>query len=71
MAKQMTRQANVRLIAAAPDLLCALQSFVDYYDQAGIGDCLPGQDDEDDGFNGDEKFNVRLARAAIAKAKSR
>jgi hypothetical protein len=51
-------------------LLAALKSFVDYYDQAGIGPCDEGQDDEDCGdcFDGDERFNVRQGRAAIRRA---
>jgi hypothetical protein len=63
-------QANARLIIAAPKLLRALQDFVDYYDQVGIGECLAGQDDADAGdeFDGDERFNVRQARAALAAA---
>jgi hypothetical protein len=60
-------RANGLLLAAAPDLLAALQAFVDYYGQAGIGAAL--EDDGNDGFDGDEKFNVRLARAAITRAK--
>ena len=63
-------EANARLIAAAPDLLAALHSFVGYYEQAGIGPCEDGHDDDDDRgpFSGDERYNVREARAAIAKA---
>ena len=61
--------ANASLIAAAPDLLEALKAFVGYYDQAGIGDCTEeDESDPPDGFDGDEVVNVRLARAAIAKA---
>lgn len=64
------RLADARLIAAAPDLLAALHSFVGYYEQAGIGPCEDGHDDDDDRgpFSGDERYNVREARAAIAKA---
>jgi hypothetical protein len=48
----------------------ALKQFVDYYDQAGIGDCEEGHDDDDDDdcFDGDERFNVRHARAALRTA---
>jgi len=56
--------------AAAP-LVDALREFVDYYDQAGIGDCLAGHDDDDDDdhderFDGDARYNVRHARQALA-----
>jgi len=54
--------------AAAP-LVDALQDFLGYYDEAGIGDCLAGHDDDDhddEGFDGDERFNVRHARQALA-----
>jgi hypothetical protein len=64
------REANAALIAAAPDLLYAIQAFVDYFEQAGIGSNLTGADEEDgvNGFDGDTVFNVRQAKAAIAKA---
>lgn len=52
--------------AAAPTLLYWLGAFVDYYTQAGIGDAA--EQDEDGQFDGDERFNVRHARAAISKA---
>jgi hypothetical protein len=46
----------------------ALQSFVDYYTQAGIGDCEPGDEDDClDSFDGDEMYNVREGRKALAK----
>jgi hypothetical protein len=61
-------RANTLLIAAAPDLLTALEAFVDYYDQAGITTDHVA-DDEDSQFDGDEKFNVRQARVAIARAR--
>ena len=58
-----------------PELLAALEGFVDYYDQAGMP-AEPTEEVEDDPsggfdsyFDGDEVFNVRLARAALAKAK--
>ena len=47
-------QANARLIAAAPDLLAALQDIVDLY---GCNDCACCEDHE-----------VTVARAAITKA---
>jgi len=56
--------ANAALMAASQKLRYALQAFVDYYEQAGIGEADP--DDPGDGFDGDECFNVRLARAAVA-----
>ena len=56
-----------RLRAENERLKWALQQFVDYYDQAGIGDCEEGHDDDDDGFGGDEHFNVRIARAALRR----
>jgi hypothetical protein len=48
----------------------ALASFTDYYDQAGIGPCHERNDDkdDDDGFNGDERFNVRWGRRALKRA---
>lgn len=67
--------ANTRLIAASKKLLHALEAFVDYYTQAGIGDCTEADEEEadngdrDDGFDGDEIFNVRQGRAAIRMAK--
>lgn len=53
----------------ADDLAEKLKWFVDYYDQAGIGDCEEGNDDEDDGgeFDGDERFNVRHGRQALER----
>lgn len=64
-------EANARLIAAAPDLRYALQAFVDYFEQAGIGSDLKPEDEENGvrGFDGDTVFNVRQAKAAIAKAR--
>lgn len=62
----------VRACNSHEDLLEACKAFVDYYEQAGIGDCQEGHDDESgDGFNGDERFNVRVARAALDKAEGR
>jgi gentisate 1,2-dioxygenase len=47
-------EANARLIAAAPDLLEALENLADYVDErAGDNECRP----------------IENARAAIAKAK--
>jgi len=66
---QDERGANAALIAAAPDLRYALQAFVDYCAQAGIGD--PTEADEYEGvngFDGDAVFNYRQAVAALAKA---
>ena len=55
---------------AAPTLAEALRNFVDYYTQAGIGGCADGHDDDDDDgpFSGDERYNVRHARAALKLA---
>jgi len=53
-------------LAAKPPVE-ALQDFVDYFEQAGIGDCPVGHDDDgDDAFDGDSRFNVRQAREALA-----
>jgi hypothetical protein len=52
-------EADARLMAAAPDLLAALQECVDYLDcipEAAAGGC------------DDARKLVRIARAAIAKA---
>jgi len=59
-----------RAVNCHDELLKCLRWFEGYYTQAGIGDCLEGHDDDDDGdmFDGDERFNVRHARAAIEKA---
>ncbi len=47
----------------------ALASFTDYYGQAGIGPCHARDDDKDeDGFDGDERFNVRWGRRALKRA---
>lgn len=50
----------------------ALAAFTDYYDQAGIGECRARDDDRDDedGFNGDERFNVRWGRRALIRAQN-
>ena len=58
------------LHAAAPALAEALRVCVDYYTQAGIGACAEGHDDDDDEtpFSGDERYNVRHARAALKQA---
>ncbi len=66
--------ANAKLIVRAYnchyDLLETLQNFVDYYTQAGIGECnKEAEDNPPDGFDGDEVFNVRFAQVAIAKTK--
>ena len=60
----------VPLVIAAPALAEALGNFVDYYTQAGIGACEEGHDDDEDEapFSGDERYNVRQARAALRKA---
>jgi hypothetical protein len=50
------RRANTRLIAAAPDLLAALQALCPY--------CIPGMDWTDD----TGKELLATARAAISKA---
>jgi hypothetical protein len=50
---EMTSKANKRLIAAAPDLLAALQLIISYHDD---GNCELHSED------------VAMARAAISKA---
>lgn len=71
-ARQRWAAERERMKNVQDGLLCALKSFVDYYDQAGIGDCKEGEDDIEDDvfvvFDGDERFNVRQGRAAIAEA---
>jgi hypothetical protein len=63
------RAALKERLAQRAELLAACKAFVGYFDQAGIGE-LTEQDEYDgkDGFDGDTVFNVRLGRAAIAKA---
>lgn len=66
-------EANAEFIVRAcnchDELVECLRWFVDYYTQAGIGDCLEENDDVDCGeFDGDERFNVRHGRAILAKA---
>ncbi len=55
---------------AVAKLYSALAAFTDYYDQAGIGPCHERYDDResDDGFSGDERFNVRWGRRALKVA---
>lgn len=61
-----TTAANAELAQARE----ALKDFVDYYDQAGIGECPEGNDDRpDDEFDGDERFNVRKGRKALRGGK--
>ena len=48
-------------------LMYALQSFIDYYEQAGIG--WSTDDDGNDAFDRDEKLNVCMGRRAITQAK--
>lgn len=70
-----TAKFIVKACNAYEHLVSALRMFVDYYTQAGIGDCT--QDDEDaadngdrdDEFDGDEIFNVRFGREALRLAK--
>lgn len=50
------REANLHLIAAAPDLLAACRAFLDA--------------DEGGDFTGEEKAALMLMRAAIAKAEA-
>lgn len=50
-------QANARLIAAAPDLLEALEELADLFDAMVSGEYRP------------DSFTTQPARAAIAKAK--
>jgi hypothetical protein len=53
--------ADIRLIAAAPDLLAALNELLERYCQlANSGDC--------GNWDPEEEAEVRAARAAIAKA---
>lgn len=55
------RDANARLIAAAPELLEALRGMTEHYVRlAGCGDC--------GNWNPEEEPEVIAARAAIAKA---
>jgi hypothetical protein len=54
-----TEQSNARLIAAAPELLEALEMLVNYFVGIGL------EDDED----GDPNPEIVKARSAIAKAK--
>jgi hypothetical protein len=58
------RQANARLIAAAPDLIEACSEIVAEWDEAHKGE------DHRTGIAA-EPYGVKLARAAIAKAESR
>lgn len=60
--------ARVRAdLAGNQRLRHALQAFVDYYEQAGIGECTEGHDDDNnEQFSGDERFNVRQGRKALA-----
>jgi hypothetical protein len=44
-------------------LLSALESFLDYYDQAGIEPALR----DDDLFDADERFNVREGKKAVKR----
>ncbi|MFN7611738.1 MAG: hypothetical protein ACK5QX_12520 [bacterium] len=56
------RRANARLIAAAPDLLTALQDLLDHYlELANSGDC--------GAWDPEPEPQVIAARAAIAKAR--
>jgi len=48
------RDANARLVAAAPDLLESLEEMVSQFDQFGLIDC--------------EERAIKEARAALAKA---
>ena len=70
-ARELVRRWN-----AFPELLAACETFVDYYDQAGIGPCREDHDDDADNeelgvsvCDPDERFYVRLGREAIAKAR--
>lgn len=61
------RTSKDKAIAA---LRHALQAFVDYYEQAGIGDAK--ETDCDEGrFDNDERFNVRWGRKVLAETKGR
>jgi hypothetical protein len=50
-------QANVSLIAAAPDMLAALRDTLDYWESTGFAECADGCD-----------CIVESVRAAIARA---
>lgn len=59
---------NRQLRAMVRDLAWALDRFIRYYDQSGIGACT--EEDEGNppaGFDGDEVFNVRHGRETLAK----
>lgn len=61
--------AEVERVEAQAEILYALKAFLGYYEQAGMPEelfCL----DESEGvgaFDGDEVFNVRTGRAAVAR----
>lgn len=55
------RRANARLIAAAPDLLAALKSFVDPFDGESVADIVAG-------YGEATAFRIESAREAIRKA---
>ena len=71
-------QREARRLAGACDglrrqderLRRALRAFVDYYDRAGMPDEITAamirDGDEQGGFDGDECFNVRQGRRALA-----
>jgi hypothetical protein len=59
---------NQRLRERAGRLASALREFVDYYDQAGMPHDLTAEHEADPPgrFDGDEVFNVRMGRKALA-----
>lgn len=61
-------RANARLIAAAPDLLAALESLVKWMDDSGLSSTTPGGVGQFH-YEGTEYSVVTDARTAITKAK--
>lgn len=56
-------RANARLIAAAPDLLAALEAAADYFDNKADADC------DEDGIAPNEEMRLwSIVLAALAKA---
>jgi len=60
--------ANANLVAAAPDLLAACESFIEFHDTLIEGEHIVRYD-EHNGEVDDIGYTINLFRAAIAKAK--